>query len=333
MMALDIKDGRIKISVDERNGRFTLFYLNDVTKNTYIPLLYDQESRTTYPTLFLDQKTYKLGESNEFRTSVSNMGNVAIIEYRSSFCIVRQQISFIKSKSAALSDGIAIDFSIENIAEKDISAGVRFLFDTWMGERLNKHFETKTGVPVLGETEYSSLSTPGWLITPGEKGANLMIDLNTASTTPDKAVCANWKRINDAPWAFDVVSTRNFTLLPYSINDSAVALYYEPKSIRRGASLALRIVMGESSGGGFPAIVGNEAVSGTESSTTTESAFNSIINSSENAKVDLMTDLIAARDLIASINSLIASGKTPTEQQLKMFRELLEKLEQRKRSF
>ncbi len=331
--ALDIKDGRIKISVDERNGRFTLFYLSDVTKNVYIPLLYDQESRTTYPTLLLDQKTYKLGEANEFRTSVSNSGIGATIEYRSSFCIVQQRLSFVKSQGAALSDGISIDFTVENTSEKDIIVGVRFLFDTWMGERLNKHFEAKNGSPILAESEFTKANSPGWLISTGEKGVNLLIDLNSATTVPDKTVCANWKRINDSPWSFDVVSSRNFTLLPYSINDSALALYYEPKTIRRGASLAMKIVMGESGGGGFQA--SSEAASSTDlqNSSTTENAFNSIVNSSTNGKVDLMTDLIAARDLIAGINALIGSAKTPTEQQLKVLREIIEKLEQRKRSY
>ena len=55
LSALEIKEGRMRIVVDERNGRMAFYYLADMTRNQYVPLLYDQESRTSYPTLVIDQ--------------------------------------------------------------------------------------------------------------------------------------------------------------------------------------------------------------------------------------------------------------------------------------
>jgi hypothetical protein len=91
------KKGVCAFVIDERNGRMAFYYLADMTRNQYAPLLYDQESRTSYPTLVLDQRTYKLGESGDFRITVSRQTGGALIEYRSAFCVVRQHISFVSS--------------------------------------------------------------------------------------------------------------------------------------------------------------------------------------------------------------------------------------------
>ena len=50
-------------------------------------------------------------------------------------------------------------------------------------------------------------------------------------TDPDRVVVANWKRLNDASWTYESNQTRDFSLLPYSIDDSAIALYYEPATV------------------------------------------------------------------------------------------------------
>ena len=61
----------------------------------------------------------------------------------------------------------------------------------------------------------------------------MMLD-NNIVTSPDKVIFSNWKRLDESGWTLNVKDGRNFNLLPYSINDSAVSHYYEPIRIPQG---------------------------------------------------------------------------------------------------
>ena len=322
LSAIEIKEGRMRVVIDDRSGRMAFYYLADMTKNQYVPLLYDQESRTSYPTLVLDQRTYKLGESGDFRISVSSQSNSAVIEYRSAFCVVKQHISFMTSSSAALADGVSMRFEIENVSEKDYSAGLRYLLDTWLGEKSGRHFSSPVTGTIQGESVLSGNFTEQWVLSAGD-ASTVSVLLDNPSTRPDRVLFANWKRINDAPWLFDANTTRGFTLLPYSINDSALALYYDSVSLRRGTTRSITIV------------IGNESISGLASrQEDTSSPVTTVITAiNDSAPLDLRADLITVRDFIRAVNSLIDSGEEPSEEELKSLETLLQRLETRKSSY
>lgn len=70
-------------------------------------------------------------------------------------------------------------------------------------------------------------------------------------TIPDKVIFANWKRLNDASWSYPTSTARNFNLLPYSVNDSAVSQYYEPRKLSRGSTMTVTICLGKYTPAGF----------------------------------------------------------------------------------
>jgi hypothetical protein len=322
LSALEIKEGRMRVVIDERTGRMAFYYLSDMTRNQYVPLLYDQESRTSYPTLVLDQRTFKLGESGDFRISVSRQPGGAMIEYRSAFCVVRQRVSFVSSTTSSLADGVAIHFDIENVSERDYSAGLRYLLDTWLGEKSGRHFTSPVSGTFQGESLLSGEFQERWILSTGDTGT-LAVLLDSPSTRPDRALFANWKRINDVPWLFEANTTRGFTLLPYSINDSAIALYYDLAPVRRGASRSITVVLGNET---VSALANRVAETGSSSTTV----FTTL---SESTPLDLRADLITVRDFIRAINLLIDSGKEPEQHELDSLAAMLERLEARKSSY
>jgi hypothetical protein len=316
---LDVRDGRMRLVVDERSGRFALYFLADVTKNRYVPLLYDQETRTTYPTLLVDQKAYRLGDSPEFRTTVGKdaSGNISI-EYRSSFCVVRQSFSFTTSTGATLSDGITIGATIENVSQKDSALGFRYLFDTWLGEKAGTHFIAQSGVVLNTEVMYGADSTEQWIRSPGDAGASLQVSLSAPATRPDRVVAANWKRLNDAPWTVEANPSRNFTLLPYSVNDSALALYYDPVVVRPGASRTIATILGnETTGPQRAAVIAPQASAGS-------------IAAADSAPLDAMADLIAVRSVLDAIDAALSSGSALTPEDQASLEATLKRLEARK---
>lgn len=334
--ALEAKDGRVKLIIDERSGRFSLQYLADVATNRYVPLLYAQETRTTYPTLMVDQKVYRLGEASEFRVTTGQTDAGAIkVEYRSAFCAVRQTFTFSASQGAAMADSVTIGFEIENLSQKDSKMGLRFLLDTWLGEKASAHFGSSSSGALAAETELGADYSDTWIRSAEDLGATVSTDaqvvgpaifqiqLAAPATRPDKVVAANWKRLNDSEWAFSVNRSRNFTLLPYSINDSAVALYFEPTEIRPGSTKSIVVLLGQANSGYASAVAG-----GPEGASQYAA-----IAPSESAPLNEMADLIAVRSILDALDKALKDGTTLSTDDLAALNETLGRLETRKSKY
>jgi hypothetical protein len=326
---LDVKDGRLRFVIDEKSGRFALYFLENAIKNKYVPLLYDQETRTSYATLQIDQKMYKLGDSSEFRVTMAKESTGSVrVEYRSSMCVVKQTFTLMTSPGAQAPDSMLVRFNIENLSGKESNIGLRYLLDTWLGEKQSAHF--KSGMLGLASSELALSDDYGdqWIRSPGEvetpvpgDAAVFQVSFNSPSTRPDRVVAANWKRLNDVAWLLDVNASRNFTLLPYSINDSAIALYYEPVLLRPGAERVIEIIMGAATDG-FNAVKATDTKTGTLAQLPTVPA--------ETAPLDEMTDLVAVRSVLEAINAALAAQNALSPDILSQLKTTLDRLEDRK---
>ncbi|MDR2028881.1 MAG: hypothetical protein LBP93_05015, partial [Treponema sp.] len=134
--AAEFNDGRIRLVLHERSGRFSLYYMTDIVKEKYEPFFVDQDPRTSSLSLIVNDRTYRLGEASAFRVSIdSTVPSRPAIVFESSFLLVSQEFSFIRSSTAALSGGILMTIRIENKNEQELAVGLRFLLDTYLGER------------------------------------------------------------------------------------------------------------------------------------------------------------------------------------------------------
>lgn len=327
--ALDLRDGRMLLSLDERTARFSVHYLADAARNRYVSLLSEQDARTSYPTLYWDGKTFRLGEGSDFRFTVRREGSSAVIEYRSSFAIIRQTFQFLRSSGASDSDGILLEFSIENLTDNSASVGFRILLDTYQGERSKTHFEID-GTGVAGaELSLAGASVPKRLITPGDSGASLQIQLSGEGLTiPNRLILSNWKRINDTEWGFESSPGRSFTLLPFSIEDSAAALYFDPSELRGGGRRVFRIVLGNKSEMGYSA----PAIPVASIPPTTESSP-PLLSVGPDPFVAARTNIAALREIIVRIDVLLAAGETPEPAQIEEIRRLLESIRVRSQEY
>jgi hypothetical protein len=326
--ALEAKSGRIKMVVAESNARLSVYYLKDPAKNQYVALFYDQDPRTSFISLQLDSKVYKLGDSSDFRFSVSAIATGIQVEFKSSICVVRQKIEFAFSPGAPTADGVAISFEIENVSERDISVGLRFLIDTYLGEKGGEHFKTDVKSRVSEETMILPSSADRYFVSEGDGSAFMCMLKGTGVTTPDSAIFANWKRINDSPWTVEVSSTRNFTQLPYSINDSAAALYYEPTLVSRGGKRKIALAFGNFSPSGFST---SSQAALTQETSGAVSAVTSSGASTTAASVQ--TDIAVLRDLIKRIDELLAAGGEVSEATLAEIRAILDAIEGHKNGY
>ncbi len=333
LSALELKEGRVKLILHENNGRFTSYYLEDVRKNKYSAFFLDQDPRTTVLSILVDNKVYRMGESSGFSETVQKTAEGARFVWESSFIQVTEDFTFIKSVGAPLSDGIRITITVKNISERALSIGIRYLFDTYLGERDNIHFKTDSISSVKNEKAFTPTSMPAYIVSKSEKGDNpgfQIITSKTGITRIDKVILGNWKRLNDNSWTYDVNTTRNFNQLPYSINDSAVALYYNAERVEKGSSRSSIILCGAYSPEGFT--TGNTAGDSEIAALFDQTVIDQGEGGSQDINISVQTDLIAVRDLIHKINSKLESNEDISDAELTVMEHVITELTMKKRS-
>jgi hypothetical protein len=208
--------------------------------------------------LLLDNRVYKLGDSGEFKESSEAVPGGARFTWTSKRLVVTQTFSFQGA------DTVAVSVTIRNTSDREFSAGLRFLLDTYLGESGYPHFRTDRDREINGELSYTAPDIPAYFSSrlsrasraPENAGLQLLLR-GEGVTTPDRLVLANWKRLSESSWLYETAPARSFSELPYSINDSAACLYFGPGPLPAGASRTYLTVL--SGGKELPLLAGPAA--------------------------------------------------------------------------
>ncbi|RKX78492.1 MAG: hypothetical protein DRP87_06165 [Spirochaetes bacterium] len=335
LFALELKQGRVKLILHENLGRFSLFYMSDVSRERYTPLLLDQDPRTSVFSVLMGNKVFRMGETSGFSQTVEKVDDGARFIWTSSMLEITKTFTFITSRGSALSNGVRIDIQIKNISEQDQSIGIRYLLDTYLGEKSGVHFKTKTTEKFSNEAEFLSSNMPEYCFSPSSEIENVGFQLITKGkgiTIPDKIVLANWKRLNDTSWSYQARTNRNFNHLPYSINDSAICVYYNPVNISPGGTRKVVMVMGNFDPEGYASVTTKP-----EDKKEITDIFDQAVKTGEtpdsDKEISVRTDLITIRDLLVKLNSKLNSPETVENEEISVMRQVLETLEKRKNQY
>jgi hypothetical protein len=331
--ALTIDQGRIRLVLHEDNGRFSLYYLEDIRKEKYVSLLFERDPRTSSTGLLWNNRTVTLGSSNDFTQKLEKTVDGARFIWTSPQLRVSQSFSFVKSNPADLVDGVAVTVDVINLSEQIQSVGIYFLFDTYLGESGDAHFMSSDNEKIETEKVYN-LQMPLYWLSPAKglsfKGFHAVLKGNNVSI-PDRVVFSNWKRLSETLWNIEEQSRRNFNLLPYSINDSAVAHFYDPIKIASGAERKVTVLLGA---------LGNTPLSmNTLDSMVQETAsIDRVVASTGGTDFsDLRElarqDLIAVNDIIANIDSLLSFPEEVSQEKIEVIRKALNKLNVKKSQY
>jgi hypothetical protein len=140
---------------------------------------------------------------------------------------------------------------------------------------------------------------------------------------PDLVVFSNLKRLNDVTWKISSVPGRNFNYLPYSIGDSAVCYYYEPRPLSRGDILSYTILLSAEDENGFTAY---SAGAGDDLSRFLRETVPLPEVSSADSK---QADLFLLRELINRIDRYVAGEISITEEDLAAMETVITRLKVR----
>jgi len=302
--ALDVADGKVKLTLVEGSGRFTLSTQNSGGGGVYLPLLATQDPRTSVLSIVYGNKIYRMGDSSEFKETAEKVQGGARFVWRSAFLQVTETFTLIPASDATVSTGVRIDLSLRNLTEQEISVGARYLFDTYLGEPGNLHFRTSALAQVNRELTLTPADKTAWWMSPLANDKNQfglqVMTVGPGITAPDRVVFANWKRLSDASWAYDTSAARNFSLLPYSVNDSAVAQYYEPRPVPRSSELIVTLALGTYSQAGYSGLASGPAAAPAPAADFPSSVMQSLAQGRSAAD-----DAQAARADLASVNAIL----------------------------
>ncbi len=330
--SLELKEGRIKIDLNEKNGKFSAYYEIKAGSGDYIPFFFDRDPRTTGFGFLTGNRIYSMGESSGFSLTTGKEQGGGYFLWKSSGFTVKQSFKFIRSEGSTLADGFSTTITITNVSDRDQTIGVHYIFDTYLGEESSRHFTTDSGIVLKNETEYESVLPLYW-VTPfsgtGFQGVQGMVQ-GRGISAPDRLVFANWKRLQENIWNFNVQSSRNFNMLPYSVNDSAVCYFFLPKRVEAGGNRELTFAFGAYGGGRFAATGGQES---SEIQALYDKAVETGTGSVDDTETLLREDLTAVNDLIAKIDELMDYPDSVTEEDLNVLRQILATLNQRKGNY
>mgnify|MGYP000610352431 CR=1 FL=1 len=226
--ALDITSGSIMLSIDERSGIFKLYHIANDQK-TKTSLLYEQDTRTSYVLIASGNRMLKLNDN--FSAKIERTEKGAKITYTSDIAIVVLEITTIEP------GGFLFTYTIFNTTKQETNIGCRILLDSYLGEKSSNHFSSSANSQIQTETIFSSSNLPLWIESSNEKKVGFRLFFSsTKMSQPDTVLLANWKRINDAVWLPEYQQNRNFTLAPYSINDSAISLFWNTQPVKPSES-------------------------------------------------------------------------------------------------
>jgi hypothetical protein len=325
--ALEVEQGGIRLVLHEGIGRFSLYYRDNPPDSAFVPLFVDQDPRTSSLSLLLGNKIIRLGDGGDFREQAEKTVQGARFTWRSNQLGVTQEFRLPASRP----DVVVMEVSVTNLTAAALDVGLRLCLDTYLGETQLAHFRTDAQAEITREltllptdgVRYWSSAAPQRPVAGGQAGLFCLIS-GAEATVPDRVVFANWKRLSEASWTYETSQTRNFNLVPYSINDSAVCHYYDPAALPPKATRQIVLVLGNLTG-----LAAASAASATGAATAPSAAEPALAPPSQT----LQGELEVLDSLLRRLAEYLAPGSTVSfenlEQDVRLMRETLSGIKNR----
>ena len=320
--SLELQRGKLKLVINERTGRYILSGAEDQLKPVWTPLYSADDPTTSKWKLQIGDKTAVLGDDSAFATVVESTTAGAKITWTSKTIVATLTFDFLLSASSAVADGIKLTLSLVNVSEASARVGVRWVLDTNLGEK-KEHFRYSTGDTVSSETKLEGVFPDWW----ASRSANddqlgLLVMLGKGATVPSKVIFANWKRIDDSPWDFPYKQGRDFNLLPYSFNDSAVVEYFDTQELTAGGSRDIVALIG---------LLSSQTLAG--SRVGSANPLDDLLKKNQNPALSALDqDIASLQTLLTQIDAKVADPSRVTAEDLKLLQAVLDQIDLRKKT-
>lgn len=222
---LELSTDYIQCVIDE-NGKF------NIGTSDGDCLLFDYpDGRTSETLINIDDTDYWF---HEYVTDVSKLDNEKCVATATIEGVKIQQILQIENNpSTSKKDLISIQYRYTNTSDQEKKIGIRIMIDTMLGDNDGAPFKIN-GAAVTTEREYFGEAIPKIF-----QAMDSLTDPNVVATgylyysaeeRPDKVQFACWPYICENSWNYSIEPSRSV------IDDSAVAVYFDKKSLNAGST-------------------------------------------------------------------------------------------------
>ncbi len=320
--ALELQRGKIKLVINDKTGRYAVYGSEDQVKPVWTALYLANDLTTSKWKLQIADKVVVLGDDPAFTTTVEQTATGAKITWNSKALAATLNLDFVLSASSAVADGLKLTLLLVNVSQSPLKAGVRWVLDTNLGEKKD-HFRLSTDDVVASETKLEG-SYPEWWSSRSatDDTFGLLVMLGQGSTPPSRVIFANWKRLDDSSWDSGFKAGREFNLLPYSFNDSAVAEYWDAQELAPGLSREIDVTLGLVSAKTFAA-----------STLASANPIDDLLKKNRNPSLSVLDqDVVSLDTLAAQIDAKLADPTRVTPEDLKLLQAVLDQIEARKKA-
>jgi hypothetical protein len=318
--ALDVQRGKLKVTVNERTGRIVVWGTEDPAQPVWTPLYLATDPTTTKWKIQVGDKVAVLGDDSSFATSVTITPTGAKVLWTGKALSLTLALDFVVSAGGAAADGLRLTLSALNVSEASLRVGVRWVLDTNLGEKKD-HFRLSSGEALSAETRLEGDLPEAWT-SAGSDGPGLLVMVGKAATVPSRVMFANWKRLDDASWDPGFKAGRDFNLLPYSFNDSAVAQFYDAQDLAPGAARDVVVLLGLSS---TKTLAGAKVVSA--------NPVDDLLQTSQDSGLSVLDqDLASLTALLSQIDARLAAPGRLTAEELQVLLEAVDQIDARRQA-
>ncbi len=325
--ALDVRDGLVRVTTDDLTLRPMLYRLTNIAgKSKYEPLWFNGDPRTSFIVISVDNRIYRMGSSQEYQTTQRRIQNGVEIEYKSLTNRVTQRIMLAALAGSRVANGFIIQLEVENYTSRDMKIMLKQVCDTSVGESSGNHIALASNPRVTDEMVLSADSGEPYIVSPGQHASIAL--LFDAAPRPDSVVIANWKRLSDSKFFYDSELMRGFTLSPYSVNDSALGLYWNERVVPAKGSMKVesRWLSGGPGDEFIQWLAENYPPKNSDESGQTTASSEMV---STGGVSNFLLDAEAIRTLVARIDSAIENIDSLSDEELQSILSELDEIESR----
>lgn len=315
LYGVEQKEINYALSFDENEAVWQMKYgYNGILRS----LFEDSDPGTSYLTITVDERNYRLQKSSFFNQHIEEYPGLIILHWSNKILHVTQSVQVDNQIK-----GFKVNISVRNLSKNYISVGMKQIIDTF-NNTADADFLIDGDIPIDSEKSWSDSAIPPYWGTNPLKSDDFHVSFTSyGDRKPDQLVFSNWKRLSDSDWSFNIREGRDFSLLPYSINDSAAGIFYNPISIPPGTEISVQYAL--TAGG--PALTLSEG-----KKMDTEISIPSPVSVSDKSLIlsySFQYDLDLIDEFINSINTLLLLENPVYNTQIEYYQAELEKLKQK----
>ncbi len=229
------KDNNYNLSFDEEKAVWEMHYSY---KGKLYSLFENRDPGTSYMTVKLNDRTYRLQKSAFFNQHLEEYPGLIILHWSNKILHVTQSIQVDHQIK-----GFRVNISVRNLSKNYLSIGLKQIIDIFNNTK-GPDFLIDGDKPVDSEKSWSDGDIPAYWETPPAENSDFRLSFTPfGDRKPDQIIFSNWKRLSDSDWDFNIREGRDFSLLPYSIDDSAAGIYYNPVSIPPGTEISVQFAL------------------------------------------------------------------------------------------